>query len=95
MASKDPVEALVGSNTLFLALSFLGGVKEAHLRHIAESIGVNASQLKRQLDKMVEVGVLETRTESNKRLFALSERTSKARAISGLFRPEIPGSKRD
>lgn len=79
------IEALLGNSTAEKILLYIVNYQEGFISGIAETFGISKSQVRKQLLRLEEGGILVARNKGNLRLYTLNPRCFYKKELEGLL----------
>jgi len=83
------LEAIFGNRTAALVLLFLEAYDEGHAKRIADTFGIGLSMTQRQLQRLEDNSVLESRKVGNVRLYTFNKRNKTAQNLRQFLKTEL------
>ncbi len=86
---NQQLEAIFGSKSAAISLSFLQNYGEGHVSRIAQTFCVPQTAIKRQLLKFESAGILVSRVVGRSRVFTWNPRSSTAKSLRTFLEGEL------
>jgi len=83
------LECIVGGRSTALVLLFLENYGEGHASRISKTFNVSVMGIQRQLKRLEENGVLESRMVGSSRIFTFNDRNPTVRSLRALLKNEL------
>ena len=86
----NPVlECIFGGRSTTLVLLFLENYGEGHASRVSKTFDVSVMGIQRQLKRLEENGVLESRMVGNSRMFTFNDRNPTVKSLRSLLKNEL------